>query len=133
MRALHAVTLVILGLLSIAPAPGEVGGCGADTVVADPVDFCLQAGFWECERANARGEFGRPESEFMNTQECVDALVPDPRSDPRGNCAGSQWPFDCTPFPTEREAQDCIDQLQIVDNINTPRSMISQCQLCPVP
>ena len=55
-------------------------------------------------------------------QACVDEI---PQA-----CAAFNWPFTCRPFPTNREAQACIDALALESNVDTDRNEIAACQLC---
>lgn len=107
--------LFALLVLCIGPAPGEVGGCGDGEIPADAQDFCQQRDAWECRRAEARGE-------ITDVQACVD-VIPQ-------QCSAFNWPFDCRPFPTNREAQSCIDALALTSNIDTDRNEIAACRLC---
>lgn len=102
-------------VLCIGPAPGEVGGCGDSEIPADARDFCQQRDAWECRRAEARGE-------ITDVQACVDEIP--------AACSAFNWPFMCRPFPTNREAQACIDALALQSNVNTPLNEIGACQLC---
>ncbi|MBX3250129.1 MAG: hypothetical protein KF901_23325 [Myxococcales bacterium] len=98
----RGLSIVGLFVLVVGPAPGEVGGCGSEQVVADPIDYCLQTGAWDCRRQEFRGEIDDVEA-------CVDEL---PEA-----CRGAAWPAACAPFPTNREAQACLDALARVDNV----------------
>ncbi|MEM9067782.1 MAG: hypothetical protein AAGE52_04725 [Myxococcota bacterium] len=109
--------MILIGLLAlcVGPAPGEVGGCNSDTTVADAEDFCRQQSAWICRRQEFRGE-------IADVQGCVDEIP--------AACAGSNWPFTCQPFPTNREAQACIDALALESNVETPVEDLSACNLC---
>ncbi len=109
------IALMALLALAAGPAPGEVGGCGSDAVVADAEDFCRQRDAWECRRREYRGEID-------DVQSCVDAVEP--------SCEGFNWPFTCQPFPTNREVQACLDALALVSNATRELGEIPQCQLC---
>lgn len=115
--------VVVAGFLCLGPAPGEVGGCGATDDVADPVEFCLQSGSWDCRRQEFRGEID-------DVQACVDELLVE--------CSGRAWRPDCVPQPTLREAQICLDSLARVDNVRQDAdgdgifevSDLPECRLC---
>jgi hypothetical protein len=115
--------LVLAGILSLGPAPGEVGGCGSGDVVADPVDFCIQSGSWDCRRQEFR-------EEIDDVQVCVDELLI--------TCSGRAWRPECEPFPTNAEAQICLDALARVDNVRVDSdgdgvfevSDLAECRLC---
>lgn len=95
--------LVVVGFaLIVGPAPGEVGGCGSGDVVADPQDYCVQSGSWDCRRQEFRGE-------IEDVQACVDELLIE--------CAGRAWLPSCEPYPTNTEAQLCLDALARIDNV----------------
>lgn len=117
MSRLRLVLLLGLLALSLGPAPGEVGGCGAEVEEADAEAFCLAQTAWDCRRQEARGEIGAEE-----VQGCVDQSVVD--------CEGTNWPFTCQPFPTDRQAQACIDQLSLASNVDRAIADIPECQLC---
>ncbi len=102
----------------VGPAPGEVGGCGETVSVADAESFCVERDAWQCRRREFRGE-------VTDVDACF-AAIP-------SACEGAQWPFDCTPFPTVRATQACIDQLAIVENVTTSIGDIAECNLCGAP
>lgn len=110
------LALVMLVLLCMGPAPGEVGGCGEANIAADAEDFCRHSGYWECERMRQRGDID-------DAQECVDDVFV--------SCEEAQWPFTCGPnYPTHAEAQACIDELMFADNLDVELADIPECSLC---
>lgn len=117
------VLMVGLLVLSVGPAPGEVGGCGDADVIADAEDHCRLSRYWDCRRQEAR-------MEIENVQACVD--------DVEAMCAGAAWPASCEPFPLRRQSQACIDQLALIENVfhdpngdgNYEIREIAECNLC---
>ena len=109
--------VILMGLrtLAVGPAPGEVGGCGSDSTVADAEDFCRQRDAWECRRLEYLGE-------IVDVQGCVDVIP--------AECEGFNWPFTCQPFPTNRQVQACLDALALTSNVEKELSEIPECTLC---
>ena len=109
-----------LGSLLVAPAPGKTGGCGATNGLADAEQACLTVGSWECVRDQQSGILGAGDEVL---QECVDAVG--------DGCSGSMWPLECQPYPTQREVDACVEQLQRADQLSTPSEDIPECDFCP--
>ncbi len=124
-----ALSRGVLGLLTylllVAPAPGNTGGCGGDTLddAADFGAFCLESRSLRCLREQARGT-------LTDVQACVD--------DARDRCeAIAFWPESCEPAPRQRETEACLDELRRSDNLDQSLvtdegpSNIGACRLCP--
>lgn len=103
-------------LLLTGPAPGEVGGCGADAFLSQPEDFCRDRAAWICRRQQARGE-------IRDIDACF-ATIPN-------TCEGAAWPPSCVPLPTQRVTNACIDALSLVENLDVPPEDLSECNICP--
>jgi hypothetical protein len=84
-------------------------------VVADAEEFCRERDAWECARMNARGEL--PSLMYADVQACVDDVA--------NQCAGFNWPPECSPSPKATDA--CIEELTKPENLNTPTEMIPAC------
>lgn len=116
----RSAPLLLLTILLLGPAPGEVGGCGQAEQTLDFETYCRQEKAYECARMDARGEFP---GTYADLEACRQAALT--------TCATSSWPSNCRPFPTVPEGQACIDQLARVSNLRIPKSEIPECDLCP--
>jgi len=113
--------LLVLALLLMGPAPGEVGGCGSDPLVAEAEDFCRDQEAWQCQRAEARGEL-----EGDALAECF-AAIPN-------FCEGAGWPPSCVPRPTNLQTDACLDSLSLEENVRVPIEELAACvDVCPPP
>lgn len=54
-RAPIRVAVVVLGVLSMAPTAGDVGGCGAEITALDPLAFGVARKDMDCERCQECG------------------------------------------------------------------------------
>ncbi len=54
-RAPFEIAVVVLGVLSMAPTAGDVGGCGAEITALDPLAFALARKELDCERCQECG------------------------------------------------------------------------------
>lgn len=115
------IALLTAAVLCLAPAPGNTGGCGADSTdeAADFVDFCLRSRSFACVRNEARGEED-------DVQTCVDAAL-------ESCTAIGFWPATCEPPPRVREIDACINTLRRSDNLDLRLSeqAVEECRLCP--
>ena len=113
--------LLGLGALIVGPAPGATGGCGAQDVEADFVASCVEFRSWDCVRKSQRGDLDATEEAL---QSCVDeeAVI----------CEEiGFWRTDCQPYPTHRDVDNCVEQLQRADTLLTPFDEIPECDFCP--
>ena len=115
------VWLFVLAVLSLAPAPGNTGGCGngLGDEGADFVEFCLRSRSLACLRDQARGEQD-------DVQTCVDAA--------QESCVAiGFWPATCEPPPRIRETEACINTLRRSDNLELrlDEQGVEECRLCP--
>lgn len=119
MNVTRALLFAGLGALMMGPAPGESGGCSSDgsEEIADFFDFYQESRGYVCLRDRARGE-------AVDIQECVNEVA-------RTAETIGGWPFDCQPFPTQREADGCVAELMRADNIELQLEDIPECTLCP--
>jgi hypothetical protein len=113
-----AASVMLAALMG--PTPGNVGGCGAGSTVADPAQHCTDKQFWLCRRDQFAGRIS--DGEFVA---CRDAVA--------GMCGGATWPAGCMPSRAQSEA--CINLLQRGDiaHLTNPEilSMYADCNLCP--
>ena len=54
-RGPFEIAVVVLGLLSMAPTAGDVGGCGAEVKALDPLGFAVARKDMDCERCQECG------------------------------------------------------------------------------
>jgi hypothetical protein len=54
-RSSRALVVVVLALLCLAPTPGDVGGCGAETIAIDADVFAVARKDLDCERCEECG------------------------------------------------------------------------------
>jgi hypothetical protein len=125
-RTLHSVwarraPLLLLVVLLVGPAPGEVGSCGQAEEQLDAQQFCLDKAAYLCARIDARGDF--PTDIYPDLEACRQTALE--------SCSSASWRPDCRPFPTKPEGQACIDELSRASNLRLPVSEIPECQLCP--
>ncbi len=111
---------VVLFLALGGPAPGNIGGCGSTTPVADPRQFCVDFEFWKCRRDEFAGRLSAEQA-----QDCYASV--------EGRCSGSNaWPAGCSPTPAQTQA--CINILMRQDlaGIATPELLTThdECTLC---
>ena len=113
-----ALIALPLALLTVGPAPGDIGGCGDLDQIADPIYHCERRVIIDCARRNAL----------------------DPSFDVNGCISTNQAPCQrvnrwiCEPAPSVRQSQACLDAFQDVDNIRVPYESIPECMtLCPSP
>lgn len=113
--------LFLLALLLVGPAPGEVGSCGGDPLVADADDFCRDQEAWQCRRAEARGEL---EGDALTA--CFESIP--------NFCEGAGWPPSCVPRPTNLQTDACLDALALEENVRVPLEELAACRdVCPAP
>lgn len=112
---------VVLFLALGGPTPGNVGGCGSSTPVANPRQFCVDFEFWKCRREQFARRIDEP-----TAQACFAAID--------AACSGrNAWvPSTCAPTPAE--AQACIAMLQQADLASIPTTELlatrTECNLC---
>jgi len=76
-RAPFKVAVVVLGVLSMAPTAGDVGGCGAEIVALDPLAFALVRKDLDCERCQECGiDNGRCQRACDPTK-AVETVIPE--------------------------------------------------------
>jgi hypothetical protein len=122
-RASRWVLRVLAGATLFAmlagPTPGNVGGCGAGTPVADPVTHCTEQRYFQCLRDHFAG---RIDDEGRDI--CLSLI--------EGDCRGSQWREGCAPTPAQSTA--CITLLRRSDLAHLTTSeltaMYTDCNLC---
>ena len=113
--------VLLAALVSLAPAPGQVGGCGDPDPYANAADFCRARDQLECTRAYWRGELTAEQ-------------VPDCEREAAERCeAVADWPPWCRPRPTFYEARGCLDDLRREDLLELPPAEVPRCRLCPEP
>ena len=54
-RAPFVIAIIVLGVLSMAPTAGDVGGCGTEATALDPLAFALARKDMDCERCQECG------------------------------------------------------------------------------
>lgn len=113
--------LLVLAFVLVGPAPGEVGSCGGDPLVAEAEAFCRDQEAWQCRRAEARGEL---DADALTA--CFDAIP--------NFCAGAGWPPSCVPRPTNLQTDACLDALALEENVRVPIEELAACvDVCPPP
>lgn len=117
---LRALGLLTLGALIVGPTPGQTGGCGNADQPAPFVSSCSEWRAWDCVRARSRGDLTDDEA----LQMCVD-------EEDQACREIADWPLDCQPFPTVRDVNNCIEQLQRADMVDVPFEEIPECDFCP--
>jgi hypothetical protein len=132
--------LAAVALLATGPAPGAGGGCNED---AEPIAggaYCWQRGqFLVVRDAERQARAGNPLSEEQ-VQQCLgevrsscERIGPTDPNVPPANPQTFDWPANCLPPPSKRQADRCLEELSKVSNVETPVSEIGACQLCPTP
>jgi len=106
LRAIGAA-LLLIGLLA-GPTPGAVGSCDQETKYADPAEFCEDRENLACQRARVRCLSAGGTDCVAMEQACI-GRVPE-------MCAGYNFAVGCQ--PTERQTQNCIDQLSRIDTVH---------------
>lgn len=113
-----AASVMLAGLM--APTPGNVGGCGAVTTVADAPDHCRQVQDWMCVRDHFVMRI--TDGEFVACRDAVPAM-----------CGGASWPAGC--MPTRAQSEQCVMLLQRGDLAHFTNAelfaMYADCNLCP--
>ncbi len=103
----------------VGPAPGNVGGCGASSPIANPREHCINERFWKCRRDLAGGRIT-----MAQFDECLLPI--------QGACDPAQWPPGCE--PTNSQSNDCLVLLSREDlvSISTPDLLMTydDCNLC---
>ena len=98
---LRALAFGLLSSFLLAPAPGNVGGCGAANPVADIREHCVNTKFWMCRRDLAAGRTTM--EEYTACLEPIDA-----------DCGpAASWPAGCA--PTQSQSDACVTLLSRVD------------------
>jgi hypothetical protein len=92
-RRIAGLGVVALGLLSLAPTTGDVGGCGATVTELDEARFARARKLVDCQRCT---ECGIP------TQRCAAAC------DPK---APNEVGFPARCFPLQHDGEVCLDAL----------------------
>jgi hypothetical protein len=113
------VVVAWLGVLAMAPTPGDVGGCGSDAQLLDETSF---------SDGRKRADCGRCRECELTTERCVRAC--DPAKPP-----DIQVPSTCKPLLRDGQvclralsAASCDDYASYVDDL-APRSP-TECQFC---
>lgn len=103
----------------LAPAPGDVGGCGQVPRDLDPVVFFSSKRFLECQRCRDC---------TLDTPACTEAC--------EGNSALEEFPESC--FPLVHDGTVCLRAIDEADcdrhrrAMSTPPSVPSECNFCPL-
>ncbi|MBX3270060.1 MAG: hypothetical protein KF729_07345 [Sandaracinaceae bacterium] len=117
--ALSLASLGLLYALLVGPAPGNVGGCGADLPIADAREHCINRRFWECRRDLEGSRITM--DEFTACLGRISSM-----------CDAARWPDGCE--PTRSSAAECEILLSRSDfvAISTPDllMMYGDCNLC---
>ncbi len=92
-RRLAAVAVVLLGVASLAPTTGDVGGCGATVTELDEARFARARKLVDCQRCTECG---------ISSQRCVAAC------DPK---APNEVGFPPRCFPLLHDGEVCLDAL----------------------
>jgi len=117
---LRAAAASVIAACLTGPAPGNVGGCGAENPVVDATEHCINERFWKCRRDLAGGR--------LNETEYMDCLLPI-----QAACSGASWPDGCE--PSNSQSNECIVLLSRSDLVTTPTDVLlntfDECNLCP--
>jgi hypothetical protein len=112
---------VVLGILSMAPTAGDVGGCGAEVKALDPVSYALARKDMDCERCKECG---------IGTARCQRACDPAKPTE-------STIPKTCLPLQHDGEvciralaAASCESYSTYVDDVSP--STPSECEFCKI-
>jgi hypothetical protein len=113
------VTIACLGVLAMAPTPGDVGGCGSEAELLEPSSY---------EATRKRQDCQRCEECSVTTERCARACDPAKPSD-------IVVPPSCLPLLRDGQvciralvAASCTDFATYVDDV-APRTP-SECQFC---
>ena len=112
-KSYWALALLPVIPLMMAPAPGEVGGCGGSDGEANAQAYCDDVQTLECYRSNARGEF----ADQSGLSQCLANVA--------RTCQAVSWP--CLTPPTVIEARACTDALRQQANLALSREQIPAC------
>ena len=93
-RRLSRAVIVLLGLLSMAPTAGDVGGCGTEVTALDPTAFANARKEVDCSRCKACS---------IHTERCTSACDPKQPSE-------TSIPKTCQPLSHDGEV--CLRKLQ---------------------
>ena len=104
--------LLPLMVLLLAPAPGEVGGCGGEEVIADAVQYCFDRAGLTCAREAQRGDIALD----AEAQCQVDRQAP---------CPTLQWDVNCQ--PSQRAVDSCLAALADPRRLSTATDDIGEC------
>lgn len=119
--ALPTLVVAVLGVLSLAPTAGDVGGCGSEASLLDVAAFSRARKQEDCEHCTTCG---------LTTSRCVRACDPKAPSD-------VALPATCRPLLHDGEvciraihAGSCTDWAKWVDE--TAPTIPSECEFCRV-
>jgi hypothetical protein len=122
MRRGHVFVVAILGVLSMAPTVGDVGGCGREATDLDPAVFAQAKKDMDCQRC---GDCG------LGSARCASAC--DPKQPPE-----TSLPQTCRPLLHDGEvciralhAASCSDYASYMDDVAP--TVPSECDFCHVP
>ena len=76
-RAPFKIAVVVLGVLSMAPTAGDVGGCGAEITTLDPLAFALARKELDCERCQECGITSARCERACDPSKPVETVIPE--------------------------------------------------------
>ncbi len=119
-KPLALLAASILALLSMAPTPGDVGGCGQEATLMDAPTFFSNKKATDCERCDDCG---------LGSDACADACDPSVPFE-------TEFPQGCLPLVHDGEVclralryASCDDYRGFMSDV-TP-SVPSECNFCP--